>query len=174
MSKKIIRLKAKKSNHNILRKKILVPLLISAVFIGAGLGLYHVATFQAPVKLDDNVYGEFEAIDISKDQYETMIKEKKSFAVLVDSPTCVRSKKIEQMMNNMDEKYHFKYYRMMWADVKQTSLFNYVKFLPSLAVINKGHVRAWLKADKDEDKPYFSSQKDLQQWLEINIYYQWN
>ena len=174
MSKRVTKVKEKKKESNFLSKKILIPLLISAACVGVGLGLYHVVSFQTPTKLDDNVYGEIKAIDISKDEYESMIKERRSFAVLVDSPTCVRSKKIEQMMNNMDKKYHFKYYRMMWSDVKQTSLFDYVKFLPSLAVINKGQVKAWLKADKDEDKPYFSSQKDLQQWLETNVDYQWN
>ncbi len=171
MSKKVIKIKCKKKKFKFLDKKILLPLLIVAVFIGISLGLYRVISVQAPVKLDDGAYGSIEAIDISKEQYEDMIKARKSFVVLVDSPTCVRSKKIEQMMKDMDEKYHFKYYRMMWSDVKQSSLSNYVKFLPSLAVINKGKVKVWLKADEDEDKPYFSSQKDLQRWLETNIAY---
>ena len=158
----------KKRNLILVNKKVLYIVIGLAVLIGLGLGFWRIQQ-ALPVKFEADFYGKTEAIDIGKDEYEKMLNERKSFAVLVDSPTCVRSKKIEKMMGEMPEKYQFKYYRMMWSEVKESSLFNYVKFLPSLAVIKDGKVKAWLRADKDEDKAYYNSRSDLQDWLVRNI-----
>ena len=94
---------------SIINKKILFIVVGAAIFIGLGIGVWHFADVQ-PTKFDSSLYGKSEAIDISKNEYEQMIGDKKSFAVLIDSPTCIRSKKIERMMGEMDSKYQFKYY----------------------------------------------------------------
>ena len=53
----------------------------------------------------------------------------------------------------------------MWKDVKESSLHEYIKFAPSVAIIRKGEVKAWLQADKDEDGEYFNSAEALQRWI---------
>lgn len=158
----------KKQKKIFLNKKALFVVIGVAVLVGLGLGFYRLEQ-TLPAHFEENFYGKVEAVDIGKDEYEKLVKEKKSFAVLVDSPTCVRSKKIEKMMGEMPKEYQFKYYRMMWEDVKQSSLHEYVKFLPSLAIIKHGKVKSWLRADKDEDKAYFDSKTDLETWLKKNI-----
>ena len=158
----------KKRNLILINKKTLCAVIGLAVLVGLGLGFWRIQQ-ALPAKFEADFYGKTEAIDIGKDEYEKMLNERKSFAVLVDSPTCVRSKKIEKMMGEMPKKYQFKYYRMMWSEVKESSLFNYVKFLPSLAIIKNGNVKSWLRADKDEDKAYYESKPDLQDWLIKNI-----
>ena len=119
-------------------------------------------------RLDDEYYTTSEDVSIDKDEYEKLISDKKSFVVMIDKPGCVTTETMREDMANSTD-LQFKYYRMMWKYVKESSLHEYIKFAPSVAIIRKGEVKAWLSADKDEDSRYFNDIGALKEWLEKYI-----
>ena len=116
-------------------------------------------------RLDDEYYAASESIDIDKEAYEKLVSEKKSFVVLIDKPGCTTTAKMRENMANFPSDTQFKYYRMMWNEVRQSSLHEKVKFTPSVAIIKSGEVYKWLQADKDEDTEYFNSGDALRDWI---------
>ena len=106
---------------------------------------------KKPFRLDDEYYAKSEAITIKKDEY--------------DKPGCVMTADMMGFMADFPDDMQFKYYRMLWEDVAQSSLHEYVKFTPSMAVIYEGKVIDWLQADKDEDADYFNNADALQRWI---------
>ena len=70
-----------------------IAIVAIAVFcVAVFLGGYFLFKSQEPktFRLENELYGDSEAIDIKKDDYEKMISEKKSFIVMVDKPDCYR------------------------------------------------------------------------------------
>lgn len=119
-------------------------------------------------RLDDEYYTSSEDISIDKDEYEKLIADKKSFVVMIDKPGCVTTEAMRKDMASSTD-LQFKYYRIMWKYVKDSSLHEYVKFAPSVAIVHKGEVVAWLSADSDEDSKYFNDTNALKEWLEKYI-----
>ena len=145
--------------------KITVASIVGAAIICAGgFAAWKILDNQS-FRLDDEYYAKSEAIDINKDEYEKLISENKSFVIMVDKPGCITTPKMRENMANFPDDTQFKYYRMMWDEVKESSLHNYVKFTPSVAIIKKGQVKAWLQADRDEDMEYFESGDALKSWI---------
>ncbi len=129
-----------------------------------GLSLSHQKT-----RLDSEYYSRSEMIELDSVGYAKLVAEKKSFVVLVDKPGCTTTVSMRENMANFPDTLQFRYYRMMWDDVKESSLHDKVKFTPSVAIINHGEVKKWLQADRDEDSEFFNSGEALQRWISDNI-----
>jgi len=114
-------------------------------------------------------YGESESVLLDSEEYEQMIAEKRSFLVMVSQPGCIRTDDMSTWFLEYPKEMQFKYYSMGWAHAKETSLHNYVKYAPSIAVIRSGEVIAWLDADSEEDSQYFGDPEELKTWLKKYI-----
>ena len=146
---------------------ILVALIIAAAIVVIALNLNPTA---GQFRLSDEYYGTSEMIEgLTKDQYEDLIAQKKSFVVMVDKPGCITTPPMRENMTHFPENMQFKYYQFMWSEMKDSSLHEYVSFVPSVALIRGGKVVAWLRADSDEDTEYFNSAEALQRWLSDHI-----
>jgi len=152
-------------------KRIIIGTICGlAVFCGGVFAIvFALNSDPSHFRLDDEYYGESEAIDIRKDEYEDLIAKKKTFVVMVDKKGCFTTETMRDNMANSPEDTQFKYYRMMWDEVKESSLHKYVKFTPSVAIVYKGEVKTWLQADRDEDSKYFESTDALKEWLQQYI-----
>ena len=153
------------------KKKILIGALCGLAFLGIGItGLVIALNYEpSTFRLDDEYYGESEMIELYKDEYEKLIAEQKTFVVMIDKVGCKTTETMRDNMASFPDDLKFKYYRMMWSEVRESSLHEYVKFTPSVAIIYKGKVKAWLQADRDEDSEYFNSAEALKQWLQKYI-----
>lgn len=120
-------------------------------------------------RLEDEYYAQSESMDINKDDYEKLISENKTFVVMIDKPGCVTTKAMRENMANFPEDTQFKYYHMMWDDVKESSLHEYVKYTPSVAIVYRGKVKAFLKADSDDDAAYYNDAEALKNWIRSYI-----
>ncbi len=125
-----------------------------AVFLGS----YYLFKSQEPktFRFENELYGDSEAIDIKKDDYERMISEKKSFVVMVDKPDFYTTADMCERMASFPEDMQFKYYRIMWGEAKESSIHDYVKFVPSVVIVRKGEVVDFLDADSDDDTPKYN------------------
>jgi hypothetical protein len=119
-----------------------------------------------PFRLSDEYYGTSEMLTgLTAEEYEKLISEKRSFVVMVDKPVCITTPPMRERMANFPDNMQFKYYQFMWSEAKESSLREYVAFVPSVAVIRDGEVVSWLRADSDEDTEYFNSAEALQSWI---------
>lgn len=153
------------------KKRIIIGAICSAAVIGAGVFALVFALTREPdqFRLDDEYYGSSEYTDITKDEYEKLIADKKTFVVMIDKTNCFTTEEMRENMASFPTDMQFRYYRMMWAEVKDSSLHEYVKFTPSVAIIYKGKVKDWLQADSDEDTEYFNDSEALKRWLKQYI-----
>lgn len=120
---------------------------------------------KIPFRLDDEYYTSSGSEIIDSAKYEELIANKKSFLVMIDKPGCVITQSMRNNMSNFPSDMQFKYYHMYWDEVTGSSLHEYVKFTPSVAIIHEGKVLDWLQADKDEDTEYFEDAEALQRWI---------
>ena len=150
--------------------KIAIASLTGAAIVATGAIIaFNIINNNAPFRLDDEYYAASEYIDINKDEYEQLISNKKTFIVMIDKPGCITTPAMRENMANFPDDMQFKYYRIIWDDVKESSLHEYVKFTPSVAIIRKGEVKAWLQADRDEDTKYFNDGEALKEWIKKYI-----
>jgi len=142
---------------------VLIALFCVVVFFGG----YFLTKNLAPnkFKIEPELYGTNEAIDIKKDDYEKLIETKKSFVILVDKPDCYTSENVRGFMAEFPDDIQFKYYRIMWSQMRDSSLHEQVKFAPSVAIIRSGQVVDFLDADSDEDTAKYNDAQALQNWI---------
>ncbi len=146
--------------------KILVITIVAATIFAAGALTIFWAN-NLPVTLDQQYYDNVEIIDINKDEYNELIADKKSFLIMIDNAGCTTTEKMREMMKNLPQQ--VTYYRILWPEAKETNLKDYVKYFPSLAVIEKGTVKYYLRADSDDDAKYYNNAADLKSWLDSKI-----
>ena len=109
------------------------------------------------------------AYDLSTSAYEQLISARESFVVMVDNPGCVTTARMREYLADFQDELPLSYYRFMWSDVKESSLKNTVEYFPSLVIIDHGRPVYHLRADSDEDAPYYNDADALKSWLEQHI-----
>lgn len=152
-----------------LSRRHVIILIVIAVAAGATAALSYIITRHSPVQLSAEYYDATAVIDINQEQYDQLIKAEKSFVVMVDNPGCTTTARMREFLSALPEDLQFVYYRIMWSDAKETSLHDYVKYFPSIAIIDHGRMAYYLRADEDADSDYYNSASDLQAWLEQRI-----
>ena len=138
-----------------------------AVLFATAFVVVSIVPRDSRIRLEE--YGKSERVSIDDKEYEKMIAEKRSFVVFIDKPGCLKTADISTWFEEFPSEMQFKYYDLSWDYVKNTSLHNYVKYTPSIALIRAGEVVAWLKADSAEDEPYYNDPETLKAWLRTYI-----
>ena len=146
--------------------------ILGAVFLVIGaVGLIITALSNQKFSLDSDQLGSTEYIDITGEEYEKLLHEKKSFLVFVDQSGCITAEGLRKNLEEIQKERNFKVYRIMFSDARETSMSEYVKFYPSLVIVGQGEIKSWLKADADEDTERYKTKVDLEDWL--NKYIRW-
>ncbi|MBR3368611.1 hypothetical protein IKG45_02350 [Candidatus Saccharibacteria bacterium] len=146
--------------------------ILGAVFLVIGaVGLIITALSNQKFSLDSDQLGSTEYIDITGEEYEKLLNEKKSFLVFVDQSGCITAEGLRKNLEEIQKERNFKVYRIMFSDARETSMSEYVKFYPSLVIVGQGEIKSWLKADADEDTERYKTKVDLEDWL--NKYIRW-
>lgn len=143
---------------------LVVVLFGSLLFVGAVAGW-----FDDPKTVLDAEYTcedeNCEYTELDANGYEGLIAEKKSFIVFVDQPSCTTADRLREYVSDWAAKNGVKVYRMMFSEVKESSLHDHVKYYPSVVVVDKGTVRAYLKADSDEDAQMYNDYEAFEGWM---------
>ena len=146
---------------------VTIMIFCAVVFFGG----YFLIQNKVPKRfhLDDDLYGNSEAIDITRADYEKLVSDKKSFIVMVDKPDCYTTANMRKWMSDFPSSTQFKYYRIMWSEAKESSLHNFIKFVPSIAIVHKGEILDYLDADSDEDVDKYDNPNSLRNWINSYI-----
>lgn len=97
--------------------------------------------------------------------YEELMEAKKSFVVFVDQGGCDTADRLRNFVSDYAKEKGIKIYRMMFSEVKETSLHESVKYYPSVAIVSNGKVVGALRADSDEDASAYNDYFDFTKWI---------
>lgn len=143
---------------------LVVVLVGSLVFVGAVSGW-----FDDPKVVISEEYkcteGCSELMELDVAEYEKLVADSKSFVVFVDQDGCTTADKLEGYVKDWANSAGIKVYKMMFSDVKEASLHDNVKYYPSVVTIDKGLVRAFLRADSDEDSEMYNDPGAFEEWM---------
>lgn len=149
---------------------LLVTLLVLIVaggvlFMGAMSGWFSdkKAVLDEEYYCEDMCDGEF--AELSAEQYEELVKEKKSFVVFVDQGGCTVADRLRGYVLDFAMKNKIRVYRIMFEEMRGISLHDFVKFYPSVAVISKGKVTGYLRADSDDDAAAYNNYGEFERWM---------
>lgn len=106
-----------------------------------------------------------EFVNLTAAEYEKLVEERKSFVVFVDQGGCATAEGLSERLMEYAGKKGIKINRIMFSEMKDTSLYQYVKFYPSVAIVSDGEVVAYLRADSDADAAVYNDYEALEGWL---------
>lgn len=155
---------AKKKNRKILPlvMALIVVVLGSILFVGAASGWFD----SHKVKLDAEYYADgAEFMELTAGEYEGLIEAKKSFVVMVDQSGCTTADRLREYVTRYMTETGILVYKMMFAEVRESSLHEKVKYYPSVAVVSKGRVVAYLRADEDADADKYNDYDAFKAWI---------
>lgn len=160
--------KKKKSQKSTLGLIIALAVVVvgSLVFVGAVGGWFSKieVTLDAEYYCDGECDGEL--TDLTTEEYEELVSAGKSFLVFIDQGGCTTADRLRGYVKDYARGAGVKMYRMMFEEVKKSSLHDAVKYYPSVAMIRKGKPVVWLRADEDEDAEEYNNYETFKSWME--------
>ena len=142
---------------------LVAVILGGLLFVGAASGWFS----NTKITLDPEYYGEETVyMELDAGGYEELVKAKKSFVVFVDQDGCTTADKLREYVLNWAKERGVKVYRMMFSEVKESSMHEKVKYYPSVVVLNKGKILSYLRADADEDAAAYNDYDAFKVWIE--------
>lgn len=109
--------------------------------------------------------GAEEFINLTPEEYEQLVANEKSFVIFVDQGGCVTADGLRGRIIEYAKLKGIKINRIMFSDMKDTSLHEKVRYYPSIAVVSDGDVVAYLRSDSDADAPIYNDYNALEEWL---------
>ena len=145
---------------------LMVVLIGGLIFMGAVAGW-----FDDPKVMIDESYLTDEPVmkDFMIEDYNSFIDAKSSFIVFVDQNNCVTADRLRGYMNDYIKEKGIVAYRIMFEDMKETSLHDFVKYYPSVAIIDKGVAKYYLRADSDEDADMYNDYNAFKGWMDERV-----
>lgn len=114
---------------------------------------------------EDKYYGGNGFINLTIDKYNELIEDKESFGIFVYQPLCVASANFEEILNSYSASNHIQFYKMSFANMKETSLYDDVKYYPSFVIIEDGEVVAYLDAESEDDEDIYKNLDEFNKWF---------
>ena len=122
---------------------------------------------ERKIVLEEEYLGEFtDYMSISAEDYEKLIEEKNSFILLVDQYGCNAADTMREFVKDWATEKKVKVLKIMFSEMRETSLHEYVKYYPSVAIISEGEVIGYLRADSNEDSEMFNDYEVFKNWVE--------
>ncbi len=121
---------------------------------------YHEIEFEKLHRLEPG-----ELVDISATEYDQMTAEGRSFLVLVDQGGCTTADRLREYAARYARETGGIFYRIMFAEMKNSSLHELVKYYPSVAAVSRGEVARFLDAESDEDAGKYNDYEEFRGWV---------
>lgn len=168
-----------KDNEHKLRQIILLGaaalavLCGSVVFVGAAAGWFSGSSAPLPaiekVTLSSEYINNSGIKEITKDEYQKLVEEKKSFILLSHLPDC--QAKIMQYTKDYAAEHNILINDINWAAFREIAKENGVNFAPTVIVVSNGKIISFLRSDSDADIAKYNEYNDFKNWLDSLIKY---
>ena len=118
--------------------------------------------------LEDKYYGSSNFITVSSSD----IPKKENFILYTYNNYCNFAIPCDTIFTSFMEKNNIAFVSIPYAEFKNTTYNKSVKYAPSIIIIKKGKVVAYLDADSDEDVTKYQDVDEFTSWLEKYIYFE--
>ena len=155
-------MKKKKTNLYCFLIPAFVAILIGVFFV---IGITRGWFDDPKVVVSSEYLGESGLEDITVEEYDEMVKEKKSFILLIDQNGCITAERLRAYVIDFAKENEMKVFRMFFYDMKKTNLNNTIKYYPSVVIIDNGKLRGYMRADANEDADAYNDYEDFKTWM---------
>lgn len=146
-------------------KKILISLLVvfcSFLLIGCEAN-------NKTFSLDEEYYKSSEFIELGINEFNDLVNNNKSFAIFIYQPLCSASYNFNKVLTEFANQYQIKFYKMSFADMRETELNEHIKYYPSLVIYHNGELVDYLDANSDSHSGYYKSVDGFTNWFSSYI-----
>ena len=140
-----------------MKKKIIILMLIISSFLLTGC--------DKKFSLNENYYKKAEFTEIEKEEYEKLIKDKESFGMFIYQPLCTTSYNFNKVVTKFMNMYNVSFYKMSFANMKETNLKSKIKYYPSFAIFKDGELVDYLDANSEKDTNKYKSVDYFATWF---------
>lgn len=140
-----------------MKKKIIILLLIISSFLLTGC--------EKKFSLNENYYDKVGFTEIEKEDYNELIKNKESFGIFIYQPLCTTSYNFNKVVTKFMNMYNVSFYKMSFANLKETNLKSKIKYYPSFAIFKDGKLVDYLNANGEEDTNKYKSVDYFASWF---------
>lgn len=117
--------------------------------------------------LDDKYYDTGKYIKVSSDDVK---KDNSSYVLFTYNSFCSLAIPCEDVFEEFMKENSIRFLSIPFDEFKDTYLYNNVKYAPSIIIVKKGEVIAYLDAEKDEDLNKFQDTLEFKKWLSKYVY----
>jgi len=148
----------------------LAILLVTVVGVTVGFALLLVFTSgPGKISLTDDFLCKDEYCNfynIEPEEYNELVAKKDSFVIFIDQGGCRTASTLRDIVSEYMDEHKVIFAKMSFSDMKETNLSENIKYYPSVAVISRGELAAFLHADSDDDADSFSDYEEFSRWIE--------
>jgi len=145
-------------------KKIVILLTILIVITGCN------KTKDKKFYLDDKYYNNGSFIEITEEELNNLQDSESSYLIYTYNSYCTFKIPCDTIFEEIMKKYNIDVYSMPHELMRKTFIHDTIKYSPTLAVINKGKIVAYLNAESDDDLSKYQDAKEFEKWLDKYIY----
>ena len=177
---------AKETKRTINKKLVIIAIAtLVALAVGGFVFFAILGGANKPVPVEDSIILDAEykntngqqieiAKEVKEDEvapfFENLVASKKSFVIYVSLPICNGdAAKFKEYVLDFQRKNNVSFYYLTSDYIKDTSLYQTVKYFPSVIIYKDGKIINYLKYDSDSDLEYYKSYSGFERWLRANV-----
>lgn len=119
--------------------------------------------------LEDKYYNNGNFISVSSIPLNKMKDE--SFILFTYNNYCSMAKPCEEVFQEYMKKYKINFLSITFEEFKKTNFYKTVKYAPSIIVVEKGTIVAYLDAESNDDLNKYQDTNEFEKWLNNYIYF---
>lgn len=152
-----------------MKKKVLVLLILFLLVITSCSKKINQNDNIKRYYLEEKYYNKGKFVSVSSNELENIKQE--SFLLYIYNNFCNMAIPCENIFEEFMDKYDIDIVSIPFTDFKETSLYNSVRYAPSIIVIEKGKVLDYLDANSDDDLLKYQDVSELEKWLNNYVYF---
>lgn len=117
--------------------------------------------------LDNKYYGDGEYIEVESSDIR---KNNDSYVLFTYNNFCTLAVPCEDVFEKFMKENDISFLSMPFDEFKDTYLYDTVKYAPSVIIVHKGKVVAYLDAENDDDLKKYQDTLEFKDWLSTYIY----
>ena len=118
--------------------------------------------------LNDKYYENGKFIEIDNKEIQKLKKE--SYILFTYNNYCTLPIPCEYIFEEFMSKYNISFISIPFSKFKKTSYYHKVKYAPTIIIINKGKIVAYLDANSDKDLTKYQDINEFDKWINKYIY----
>ncbi len=151
-----------------MKKKIIIILGVVLLIVISTIYLLSKNTTKDKIYLTDKYYNNNKFIEVNNKELSKLNKE--NYILFTYNNYCTLPIPCEYIFEEFMNKYNISIISIPFKEYKKTNYYKKVKYAPTIIIINKGKVVAYLDANSNSDLNKYQDIKEFEQWISNYIY----